>query len=531
MRAADSMLSDRPVPPSRLETVGLASGGNIVPHDVPGIQTLPIDERRMYLEGWRSAREPVRDGAGNIVRRRQIEGLADFVRSYVSRNSRGGRRLTINDPSGHLMSVGDDRFRAMSRPSGGAVSIDDIALAAQDAGFVGRPTNSQTSNNPRVTVDEFVDALARDLDGDPVVRPEDYDLLDAFQHRQQYLNDLAESGLSARTEREALEQLGFVRAPREGFTTEKAPPANLREFIDARANVRQLKETEQNARPRGSQAGPLERELTSFYAEITDAVASTNPAWARANALVRDGKLGEEALRRGASLATRLNEASRESLDEVRSAWRLANGETFDMVNGRRVPRQATPDETAVGQAQVALFRVGFARSLIDRIVNNKRPGHDLVGELMSPGARQIISTVLGPEDARRFLQFVDAEAAMNRTYRSLYGSQTTPLREAIDDLNFAPRFQSALDYLRPGKILDAAMEYTAARYNARRNEALSPMLVDTNPIAQLRTLRAVGNITDARSDVAQGRISRAGRALVGSTANTLEGVDHGSRR
>ncbi|TXH45601.1 MAG: hypothetical protein E6Q97_31115 [Desulfurellales bacterium] len=481
-RAIDSLHSDVPI-----------AGPGANNRQIPGFD-LSGPERETVLAAWRSANQRVR----------RPEGLSDWVARYA----RGG----ILDPGGDVQSVAGNGHR-LSRLARGnrGMSLDDIAVRAQEEGFF--------PPGPRPTIRELLDALHDDLGGNAIVRQADYDALEQIAQATRTLNDLRDAGFTARTEQELLEQLGMVpggRAPR----TEARLPQNLEEFTSARQNVRQMLDDEEAKRPLvagARQNSPVFRALTQFYRDITEAVASENPAWAHANRLWRDGNAATEALDQGSKLALRLNDASRESLRDLERLAGIA-------------AQHPDPLSREAATAQLRLFRVGFARSLMDRLVNNKDATHDLVRELSRPGARQIVEAVLGRRDAVTFLRAMEAEQQMYRTFRSQYGSQTTPLREAIDDQQWAPRLLAAGDWWKPHKLIQAGLEWSAARYNAARNEAMVPMLLDQNPVNQLRTLRAVEGVSRARQNTRQAITGVGLTNLPGATTEVERGSAHHSR-
>lgn len=482
-KAIDSMYSDVPI--------ASPAGNN---RQVPGYN-LDGPERETVLEAFRSANQRVR----------RPEGLADWVARYA----RGG----ILDPGGDVQAIAGNghRLTRLARGDRG-MSLDDIAIRAQEEGFF--------PPGPRPTIRELLEALGDDLGGNnPRVRMDDFDVLDQLAQQSRTLDDLRESGFTARTERELLEQLGITpggRAPR----TEPRLPQNLEEFTSARQNVRQMLDDEEAKRPLvagARQNSPVFRALTQFYRDITEAVARENPAWAHANRLWRDGNAATEALDQGSKLALRLNEASRESLADIARLAQVA-------------ANHADPLSREAATAQLRLFRVGFARSLMDRLVNNKDATHDLVRELSRPGARQIIDAVLGRRDAVAFLRAMEAEQQMYRTFRAQYGSQTTPLREAIDDQQWAPRLLAAGDWWKPHKLIQAGLEWSAARYNAARNEAMVPMLLDQNPVNQLRTLRAVEGVSRARQNTRQAVTGVGLTNAPGAVTEVERGSAHHSR-
>lgn len=312
----------------------------------------------------------------------------------------------------------------------------------------------------------------------------------------------------------------------------RIPPQDLQGFMYAREGLRDII----GELPKGNN---LKRHLTKFYNEITDEVGTTNPLWKEANSIWRDGMAGNEALEAGAKMSMRLNTKSREGLREFDDARRaLATAIKEERAAGVNVkpvkktkknptPTQPTPTpaqqvrlDTAqarreAAEARLNLFKVGLVRSINDMLMN-KGETTNLTRELLLPGARQILRQVLGKEDAEQFFRALQAEAAMQRTYQSQFGSQTTPLREAIDDLNWAPRFEAAWSNLGLGKVLQLASEYAARHLNNARNQQLMRIYTETDPLKQLDLLKAAKGVYGAR---------QVGRNYVGTPAISTSGA------
>lgn len=277
-------------------------------------------------------------------------------------------------------------------------------------------------------------------------------------------------------------------------------PRNLQEFIDARQNIQSAIDT-----ALGSNNKQVASKLIDLKNQLSDEVAKSNPLWKEANNIYRDGMAAKDAMDAGTRMTTRINSQSRDAVSEFADAQQA---ERAAKIAFRKA--QASNDPVAASRAQAAidasqsrqeLFKVGLARSLND-MLSNTNMTNDLTRQLRLPGARKMLTQVLGKEDATRFFKVIDSEHAMNRTYASQFGSQTTPLKEAIEDLNWAPRMSGALDYMHPSKIMDAAVEQIAKRYNATRNQNMMPLLTDTNLIRQLDTLRALNQVSNARQAV-----------------------------
>lgn len=299
----------------------------------------------------------------------------------------------------------------------------------------------------------------------------------------------------------------------------QVPPNSLESFIMARQGLNDAISTAQR-----EGKDNLARRLTELHRDLTSEVARTNPMWLEANNIWRDGRAAQEALEAGSRMSTRLSARSRETLSEFTDARNLAAQGTRDLRRATRANDQAAIDAAQAridaGNSRMELFRVGLVRSLNDMIAN-KSETSNLTREMLLPGARNMLTEVLGNERSGQLFRALQAENSMNRTYASQFGSQTTPLREAIDDLNWAPRFEA--HWYNPmswvGKLGDLAVERLAHTINATRNAQLMRHMTDTDPLRQLELLRAVRGVHAARSQA--GRL--AATPTLGSAAALSE--------
>lgn len=275
-----------------------------------------------------------------------------------------------------------------------------------------------------------------------------------------------------------------IRNPETGMVVGHQPrlPQTLQEFIDARQNLRAAIEA-----PGASNV--VRTTLRQLRDDLSNEVRRTNPAWGRANDIWRDGSAAQDMLEAGARMSTRLNTRNREAIADFQAAQRAE----------RAAVRANDRPAIEAARARQELFRVGLVRALNDELAN-KGATNDLTRTLRFPGARRMLETVLGRNQAAQLFRVVDAEHAMLRTHQSQFGSQTTPLKEAIDDLNWAPRFSSALELANPVKALQVGGEMIASRINASRNRSMMPLMTDTNTLRQMETLRALQSITGART-------------------------------
>jgi hypothetical protein len=292
----------------------------------------------------------------------------------------------------------------------------------------------------------------------------------------------------------------------------QAPPMSLEGFIFARQGLSDAIEQAKNAGNKN-----LARQLTQLHQDISGEVARTNPAWAEANAIWRDGKAAQDAMEAGARMTTRLNAANRENLAEFTSAQADARSAQKALAAASK-PYKAAVDngmqpspqvQAAYDSAQARLdaanarqqlFKVGVVRALSDMIANQGET-HNLTRQLLLPGAQKMLRQVLGP-DADQFFKAVQAEGAMHRTYQSQFGSQTTPLREAIDEQNWAPR--TIASWYNPfqwhHKLADLVTEHAARTLNANRNKQLMGLYTETDPLKQLDALKRMQALHAARS-------------------------------
>lgn len=290
--------------------------------------------------------------------------------------------------------------------------------------------------------------------------------------------------------------------------TARNPPTSLQGFMFAREGLRDLIREQK-------EGSHLRKYLTQLYNEMSDEVAATNPAWKKANDLYRDGAAADEAVELGRQLATRQNAPSREALAALATADKESAQAARDLAQARRAYEKAkktgavTTDQQAAFDyakakfdaidARQRLIRTAYAQNLTDLIANQGET-HDLVRKLLLPGSKNIIGKVLG-EDAPRFIKALQAEAAIHRTYKSQFGSQTTPLREAVDELNWAPSFEAAWHNLGLGKVLQLASEYAARHINTKRNTDLMRLYTERDPLKQMEILRAMQTLHTARSN------------------------------
>lgn len=352
-----------------------------------------------------------------------------------------------------------------------------------------------------------------------------------FGNMRGAIPDTINSWLDAmRSTQPVLNQAGQLAKQPPGGIVNKAPPMDLQGFIYARQGLRDARDA---AIQRGEKG--LARELTQLYGDLTDEVARTNPLWKEANDFFRDGALGTDSGKAGAAMALRLNSQSREGLKDFTTAVQAERKTTSALREAKATLKRAEARQDAAAaaaarvevdrltakldaaQAQQELFKLGLLRAISDKYLINEGETHNLTKQLLKPGAQKILREVLGP-DGDMVINKLKAEAAMHRTYSSQFGSQTTPLREHIDEQNWAPNFEAAWSNLGFGKILQLAQEYAARSINTRRNTDLMKMYTETDPLKQLEYLKAMGQLQTSRQNV--GNV--VGKPFVGAGAGLL---------
>ncbi len=298
-------------------------------------------------------------------------------------------------------------------------------------------------------------------------------------------------------------------------TNELRPPQNLEDFINSRQSIKQAIDD-------STPGTPLHNNLSAFYKDLTNEVANTNEDWKTANQLWRDGNAGTEALQAGAAMSTKVNSASRENLKYFTDAQTDAAKAQKDLFAANKTLKQFTPNAgtTPAKQAQLQagvdtaqarldaansrqqLFRVGLVRALHDQVIDNTGETYNLTRQMLLPGAKKMFRTVLG-NDADQFINGLQAEAAMHRTYSSQFGSQTVGLGEAKDEMNWAPQVDASLlnPMHWPTKLLNLASDYAARTINANRNKGLMQIYTNHDPVDQLRLLNEAKRLHAIRSN------------------------------
>lgn len=439
---------------------------------------------------------------------------ASMVRKGAGDNTQMTMRAAAATPGEHLGIIREGLLERQTGATGRLQQLIERAVGSPDLEGAMAAQRTRFQN------------AARELYTPAFAEEQAFNLTPLFNRWQQQFDGMR--GVIPDTIRSRLNQMMWTGTDAAGNTV-RTPPNTLQGFMFAREGLRDMI----NELPQGNN---LRRYLSRFYDEATDVVAATNPKWKTANDFYAEGRAVDEAVDLGKKLATRQGSPSREALTALakadkdsKAAKKALSTAEKPIKDARKAGTTPSPDEQAAFDlakarfdaidARQRLIRTAYAQNLTDDLLN-KGETHDLVRKMLLPGSKNIIGKVMG-DDAPVFIKALEAEAAMHRTYKSQFGSQTTPLREHVDELNFAPSFEAAWSNLGLGKILQLAQEYAARTINSKRNTELMKLYSETDPVKQMEFLRAAQQLYQARSRAG----NAAGLPVVGSGGPAIDAV------
>ncbi len=237
------------------------------------------------------------------------------------------------------------------------------------------------------------------------------------------------------------------------------------------------------------------RFLTDMMHRLDAVAERSNPLWRVANDATRGGRSVEQAMREAANISLEgRGRETRQLLNRVRDLRATA-------AQLRR--SGADPARLELIENQLEGYRVGFS-SVLHTALDRLGDSHDFSklfrkgGRDAQSGVRRVIETMLGPDDAADFYNLVERANIATKTFRDLSQSQTTPLREAIDEAKGESRvagMMQALGYWsNPRQIFNDLGEMLSNRLFENRNTELmrrySTMTDD--PAGFLRLLREI---------------------------------------
>lgn len=220
--------------------------------------------------------------------------------------------------------------------------------------------------------------------------------------------------------------------------------------------------------------------LMDLKTKMDAIVRRTNPEWSRANDITADGHAIKNAMLAGERMKLSAGDRNtRTSVNQMRD-WQADVSRLSTAVRGG----SATPEQQAllqVRQAQIEAMRLGFARPM-HSLLSGAGDTHDVSkfflkgGRRSQDGARQIVRTMMGDE-SDAFMGLIERAKIAHTTYKTHFNSQTTPLREAIDEQNQPGKVAGAMQALsywaNPSAMLRDLGESISNRLNEQRNTAL----------------------------------------------------------
>lgn len=252
-------------------------------------------------------------------------------------------------------------------------------------------------------------------------------------------------------------------------------------YIQARGQLNDLIERSMQVNPAtGAQrATTATRHLMDLKTQMDDIVSTANPRWRWANGIARGGRSAEQAM----------DDASRMTLGgtdkHTMQVARRVSGmrDDIDRLSAIKSPTMEETAELNLLNSQLDAYRMGFAR-VLHKALNSMGDTHDVSklflkgGRDATSGPRAVLRTMLGDEEAGQFLDMMRRGQIASGTFRTYGNSQTTPLRDAIDELNNETRISGmmrALGYVTdPRAMLRDVGDVISSRLAADRNTALA---------------------------------------------------------
>lgn len=248
-------------------------------------------------------------------------------------------------------------------------------------------------------------------------------------------------------------------------------------FIQSRGELNDLIDASKN---KFGQSTTATRALMDMKTKIDEIVTTTNPQWKIANDLAADGRAVQNAMRDGERMSLDFgSKHTREMVNKMRD-WRADVVRLGRLVNNRT----ATPEDAArlaLRQNQIEAMQLGFARPVHTRL-SGLGDTHDVSklfskgGRRSQDGVRRIVSEMMGDE-SQAFMDLVERAKIATSTARTYGQSQTTPLREAIDEAKGESRVAGlvrGLGYItNPRQMATDASEAISNRLFSERNTEL----------------------------------------------------------
>ncbi len=250
------------------------------------------------------------------------------------------------------------------------------------------------------------------------------------------------------------------------------------------------------------------------------AVTKSNPDWRVANDITAGGKgvvgLLEDIAKIPAQslLSGRGPRARRmiKRISSIRDSFSRLSTKTGEMKKGLSDEDQI---RWSLWRDQSEAVDTGIARALHD-VLDGMGDTHDLSkfflkGGRGSSGPKVNLRTLLGKSRADEFEDFVSRSQMASTNFKNQFNSQTTPLREAADELNAEGRVAGFFNVLgslaQPREAFRELALMASRRFNEARNARLADYYstLTDDPAAFLRMLRQLEDDDVMRSPVFSG--------------------------
>lgn len=258
-------------------------------------------------------------------------------------------------------------------------------------------------------------------------------------------------------------------------------PHTLQTYIQSRGQLGDLIEESMNVNPANGAktATSTTRALMDLKSKMDHEVASANPNWRVANDAARGGRSAETAMNEAAGMKLSTGDGhTRRVLDRVEGLRRRISD--LNAVQ-RRMPSAEVRAQIDLLQTQIEAYQAGFARVLHTEL-SRLGDTHDVSklflkgGRGAQDGVRRIVDVMFGDE-APSFMSMINRARIANTTHKQHFNSQTTPLREAIDEMKGENKVAAAARGMRyllnPKQAAVDLSEAIGNRLNADRNTAL----------------------------------------------------------
>jgi hypothetical protein len=221
------------------------------------------------------------------------------------------------------------------------------------------------------------------------------------------------------------------------------------------------------------------RALVDLKSKMDDVVALANPRWKWANDIARGGRSVQTTLADARKMKLGGNDAHTANMLRNVEKWNAKAAELSRIKPSARTSEQAA--ELNVVNDQIEAARMGFGRAVHDAL-DGLGDTHDVAklflkgGKNSDSGVRRTVQIMMG-KDADRFMAMMERAKIATGTHRQLSGSQTTPLREAIDEdknqAKIAGLVRALGIFTNPKAVLGHVAEGISNRLHEARNSEL----------------------------------------------------------